>query len=265
MVIIMKIKMNKKAIMIIVTSFVVVFCIVLGLAGCKKKTKASNTSSTSTESQITEEKAENVKGNDENEVEKKKDVNESTVSSTSDKDEKTSSVSTASKSATSKTSSVKSNGDNSSKKTTSSTSKSTSSKTSSSKKSDSSSTTNKKNTSSAETNSYVYDVTPTGVKFKVTDSAHKVLVATETEEMSDGTTCITKYWSDDTSTCKRNCAYCGSWTCPGDSSCPKYDVKKDYSIYCEFCGKLIGDGHNGTCYYDWQNQYGKGNICYHFD
>ncbi len=59
---------------------------------------------------------------------------------------------------------------------------------------------------------------------------------------------------------EEGCPYCGAHDCPsfyaldewgwavGDKTlCPKYDEHKDPGVYCEYCGKKIGTGQNGTC------------------
>lgn len=58
----------------------------------------------------------------------------------------------------------------------------------------------------------------------------------------------------------KGCPTCGSHSCRsfytvdewGNISyditrCPKYSVKEDPSMYCDFCGKKCGLGNNGTC------------------
>lgn len=59
---------------------------------------------------------------------------------------------------------------------------------------------------------------------------------------------------------KDGCPYCGShscisfytldqWgnSCPDPTKCPMYDVHKDPIKYCPKCGRLNGNGNNGTC------------------
>ena len=58
----------------------------------------------------------------------------------------------------------------------------------------------------------------------------------------------------------QGCPYCGSHSCASfyaqdqwdnscytPSKCPKYDIHKDPTQYCQDCGKKLGDGRNGTC------------------
>lgn len=58
----------------------------------------------------------------------------------------------------------------------------------------------------------------------------------------------------------KGCPTCGSHSCKSFytvdewgnicydmTRCPKYSVKEDPSVYCDFCGKKCGLGDNGTC------------------
>lgn len=59
---------------------------------------------------------------------------------------------------------------------------------------------------------------------------------------------------------EKGCPICGSHSCKSFyaldewgqqcydiTKCPQYSEKKDPTIYCEYCGKKMGDGSNGTC------------------
>ena len=58
---------------------------------------------------------------------------------------------------------------------------------------------------------------------------------------------------------RNGCRYCGAHDCPSfyvtqngittpdPTKCPKYDIHKDPTEYCQTCGKPLGDGYNGTC------------------
>lgn len=84
---------------------------------------------------------------------------------------------------------------------------------------------------------------------------------------ADGLKIVDIYFSDGTANGITECEYCHSFPCPygGGSSCPSYDVSKDYSVTCPQCSRPIGDGYGGTCYteIDWDN--GGALICNHFD
>ena len=86
---------------------------------------------------------------------------------------------------------------------------------------------------------------------------------------ADGLKYITTYYSDFTTSTVSECAYCHEFPCPhgGGEKCPKYayDISKDWTKTCSRCGRLFGDGHNGTCLslIDWDN--GGVATCHHYN
>ena len=93
------------------------------------------------------------------------------------------------------------------------------------------------------------------------------VVSVEERTTSDGRKVIQTNYSFGSSTVVVECEYCHEFPCPdgGGKNCSQYDVLKDGTVYCSRCGKLKGDGYNGTCegLIDWAN--GGSISCNYYD